>query len=270
MKKLRDKYHYSWIILVELVKTDFKLRYEGSVLGMLWSALKPLLLFTIMYVVFVHFLRFGAGIPFFANSLLLALVLWTFFSEATSQGMHAIVARGDVIRKINIPKYVVVVSTTASAMVNLGINLVIVLIFAVISGVQFTWSALLIVPVLLELFIFTISISFLLSAVYVKFRDISHVWDVAIQGLFYATPIIYPISMVMGFSETAGKALLLNPIAMMIQDARWGLIYQGTETLWNTVGNPLIMAIPHLIVVLCVIVSVRYFRKNSKYFAELI
>ncbi|MDR2523937.1 MAG: ABC transporter permease, partial [Candidatus Nomurabacteria bacterium] len=91
MKKFKEKYRYSLILLRELVKTDFKLRYEGSVLGMLWSALKPLLLFGVMYVVFVHFLKFGAGVPFFAAALLLAIVLWNFFQESTSQGMTAIV-----------------------------------------------------------------------------------------------------------------------------------------------------------------------------------
>ena len=270
VNKLTQKYHYSWIILKELVKTDFKMRYEGSVLGMLWTALKPLLLFTVMYVVFVHFLRFGAGIPYFANSLLLAIVLWTFFSEATGQGMRSIVHRGDVLRKINIPKYVIVVSTTASALVNLGINLVVVLIFAIISGVQFSWTALIIIPALIELFVFTLSISFLLSAIFVKFRDVEHIWDVFLQALFYATPIIYPIAMVMDFSTTAAKVLLLNPIAQLIQDARWGLMYQGTETIWNTIGEPLLWLVPHVIVIITLIISTTYFRKNSKYFAELV
>ena len=101
LQKIADRYRYSLILLRELVKTDFKLRYQGSMLGMVWSVLKPLMLFAVMYVVFVRFLRFGAGIPHFAVSLLLAQTLWSFFQESTSQGMRAIVDRGDLLRKIN-------------------------------------------------------------------------------------------------------------------------------------------------------------------------
>ena len=122
---MKEKYQYSWTLLKELVKTEFKLRYKGSLLGMLWSALKPFLLFLIMYIVFVHFLRMGQGIPHYAVSLLLGTVLWSFFSESTNHGMGSIVYRGGVLRKINIPKYIIPLSTTCSALVNLGINLVI-------------------------------------------------------------------------------------------------------------------------------------------------
>ena len=119
------------ILLRELVITDFKLRYQGSVLGYLWSLLKPLMLFAIMYVVFVHFLRFGKNIEHFAVAMLLGIVMWTFFTEATGQGMQAIVSRGDLIRKINFPKYIIVVSGTISALINLTLNLVVVFVFII-------------------------------------------------------------------------------------------------------------------------------------------
>ena len=270
MKKLREKYHYSWILLKELVKTDFKLRYEGSILGIIWSALKPLLLFGVMYVVFVHFLRFGEGVPFFAAALLLAIVLWNFFQEATSQGMTSIVNNGDILRKINIPKYVVVVSATVSALINLGINLVIVIFFALISGVQFSWSALIVIPIIVELYIFSLAVALLLSTLYVKFRDLAHIWDVVIQAAYFATPIIYPLSMIMVMNETAAKALLLNPMAQIIQDARHVMIYNQTETIWNTLGNPFLMMVPIVIVIVMVIVGVLFFHKSSKYFTELV
>jgi len=106
------------ILLRELVITDFKLRYQGSFLGYLWSLLRLLLLFAIMYLVFVYFLRFGEGIEHFAVSLLLGIVMWTFFSEATNQGMRAIIDRGDLLRKINFPKYILVISATISALIN--------------------------------------------------------------------------------------------------------------------------------------------------------
>src|SRR6476661_3161536 len=111
------------ILLRELVITDFKLRYQGSALGYLWSLLKPLMLFVILYIVFIHFLRFNGWGEHSAIKLLLGLVLWTFFIEATNQGMSAIVGRGDLIRKINFPKYIIVISGTVSALINLCFNL---------------------------------------------------------------------------------------------------------------------------------------------------
>lgn len=270
MIKIVERYRYSWILLKELVKTDFKLRYEGSVLGILWSVLKPLLTFSVLYVVFIHFLKFGAGIPFFAVSLLLAIVLWSFFQETTSQGMRSIVAQGGILRKISIPKYVLVISSSVSALINLGISLVIVLLFALINGVVFTPTVFLIIPIILELYIFSLAVAMILASFYVKFRDLGHIWEVVLQVGYFATPIIYPLSMIVDFSPTAAKALLLNPVAQIIQDARWAVTYSGTETVWNMIDNPLIAAIPILIVIAAAIIAVIVFRRASKYFAELL
>ena len=293
VKKLFAKYRYSLILLRELVKTDFKLRYEGSALGMVWSALKPLLLFGVMYVVFVHFLRFGyttdpvtgeaVAIPFFAVALLLAIVLWSFFQETTMQGMSSIVSRGGILRKINIPKYIIVVSASVSALINLGINLAVVLIFAIISGVHFSPTVLLIVPLILELYVFALAVAMILAALYVKFRDLSHIWEVVMQALNYAMPIFYPLSMVIAMSLTAAKVMLLNPIAQIIQDMRLFVIYGGNETVtinanttwttnttWNMISNPLIAMIPILIVAVTLALAIFYFKKSSKRFTELV
>ncbi|MGK2896606.1 MAG: ABC transporter permease, partial [Candidatus Saccharimonadales bacterium] len=117
--KLYQRYRYSLILLKELVITEFKLRYQGSVLGYLWSLLKPLFLFTILYFVFVFFLRVGSDIPHWPVALLLGIVLWNFFGEITNNGLGSIVGRGDVIRKINFPKYVIVLASSISAFINL-------------------------------------------------------------------------------------------------------------------------------------------------------
>jgi ABC-2 type transport system permease protein len=257
------------ILLRELVVTDFKLRYQGSVLGYLWSLLKPLMLFAILYVVFVHFLRFGVGLDHFAVSLLLGIVLWSFFTEATSQGMQAIVGRGDLIRKINFPKYIIVISATISALINLLFNLVVVLVFMIIDGVDFKWTGLLFPLNVFELYIFSLAIAFWLSAAYVKYRDSSHIWEVFLQGLFYATPILYPLQMVVKFNFMAAQLLMLSPVAVILQAARYNLVSQST-TITNTqvIHNPFLLALPHVIVVLMVITAVYYFKKNQKYFAE--
>ena len=257
------------ILLRELVVTDFKLRYQGSVLGYLWSLLKPLMLFAIMYVVFVRFLRFGAGIDHFAVSFLFGIVLWTFFVEATSQGMQAIVSRGDLIRKISFPKYIIVISGTISALINLLLNMVVVIAFMVIDGVAFTWWALLTPLVLIELYVFALGVAFFLATAYVKYRDVSHIWDVLLQGVFYATPVFYPIQMVMQYSFVAAQLLMLSPIAVIIQDARYFLVSQkDVVTNHQIIDNPLLLALPHAIVACVALLAAYYFAKNQKYFAE--
>lgn len=270
--KLISKYRYSWILLRELVKTDFKLRYQGSMLGMAWSVLKPLMLFAVMYVVFVRFLRFGAGIPHFAVSLLLAQTLWAFFQEATSQGMQAIVGRGDLLRKLNFPKYIVVVSSTVSALINLVISLFVVLIFMIVNGVEFRPTILLFPLVVVELYIFALGIAFLLSTMFVRFRDIGHIWDVIMQAWFYATPIIYPLTQLInvGWLSVAKLVLMLNPIAQIIQDARYLVVTTQTETIWGLVGQQcwLLKLIPLLIIAIVLLVGVTVFRCRSPYFAE--
>jgi ABC-2 type transport system permease protein len=270
MEKIAERFYKPLVLLRQLIKVDFKLRYEASVLGMLWSALKPLLLFVILYVVFVRFLRFGADIPHFEMSLLLGIVMWTFFSEATAAGLRSIVGNGDLLRKISLPKYVIVMIPSVSALINLGINFVVFFVFALINGVVFTPMAILIVPIVLECFVLSFALSLLLSAIYVHFRDICHIWDVVLQGAYFATPIFYPLSMVMSFSEFGAKVLLMNPMAQMIEDARYVLVTTQTETVWNTISNPIIMFVPLFIVILLAVVSVIVFRKTSKFFPELV
>lgn len=255
------------VLLRELVKTDFKLRYQGSVLGYLWAVIKPLLMFAILYVVFAKVLRFGDGIPHFPVYLLTGTVLWNFFTECTFQGIHSIEQRCDLIRKINFPKYIVVVSATSTALINLAINICVVVVFALINGVGPSWSWLLVPFSILELYVLALGISLLLGAINVKFRDIGSIWEVLMQAMFYAVPIIYPISLVMNTSVFAAKILLINPIAQVIQDVRENLITGETVTTWELVG-PAWGFISVALVVLVFVFSVFYFQKKSKYFAE--
>ena len=255
------------VLLRELVVTDFKLRYQGSVLGYAWSLLKPLFLFAIMYVVFGVLIRLGS-IEHYAVYLLLGIILWTFFSEATNQGLGSIIGRGDLIRKISFPKYIIVLSTTISALINLTLNLVIVGVLMAMNGVEIHASIALFPLYIIELYIFALGLAFFLSALNVKYRDTSHIWEIIMQAAFYATPIIYPLTLVIEKSELAAKVLLMNPVAQAIQDARYALITNETDTLSSLFGSPLFTLIPVAIVLAVFIGGVLYFRKNSKYFAE--
>lgn len=262
------KYRYSLILLRELVITEFKLRYQGSVLGYLWSLLRPIFLFIILYVVFVYFLRIGSDIPHWPVAMLLGIVLWNFFSEVTSNGITSVVDRGDVIRKINFPKYVIVVAGTISAFINLLINLIVIFIFMAINGVEATWLMALTPLYIAELFVFALGLAFLLSAVFVKLRDVNYIWEIIAQGLFYASAVIYPISMVVEMSHAAATVLLLNPVAQAIQGARHTLIDPANLTLHDLSGNLWVSLIPIFFVVITFVVGALYFKKKSPSFAE--
>lgn len=259
------------ILLSELIKTDFKLRYQGSVLGYLWAILRPLLMFAILYVVFAKLLNFGHDIPHYPVYLLTGTVLWNFFTECTGLGIQSIVARGDLLRKISFPKYIVVVSATSTALINLAINLIVIVIFAFINGVTPNWPWLLVPFSILELYVFALGISFLLGAINVKYRDITSIWDVFIQALFYAIPIIYPLTMVINSGASgllAAKVIMLNPIAQVIQDVRHNLITSEAITTWSLIDNWFLQLLPIVIVIVVLIIATLFFRKKSKRFAE--
>lgn len=256
------------ILLSELVRTDFKLRYQESALGYLWSVLSPLLLFAILYIVFDKFLGIGRGIEHFAVYLLVGVVLWRFFTEATNNGMKTIVQRGSLIRKINFPKYIIVISGTISSLINLAINMGVVLVFVLINGVELSWQAVLIVPLIIELYVFALAIAFLLSAVNVKFRDVSYLWDVFIQAAFYATPIIYPLTIVADMSATVAQILLVNPVAQVIQEARYFLVTTDSMTMWQLTDSFMIQTIPYAIILIVGIAGAWYFKVSQGKFAE--
>ena len=259
------------VLLYELVKTDFKLRYQGSFLGILWSVLKPLLLFAVMYVVFVRFLKFTDGTATYPIILLLGISLWGFFTEATNIGMNSIVARGDLMRKINFPKYIVILSSMASALISLSINLIVVILFAIITGVEFTPNVLLVPLSIIQLFLLAFGVALILSTMYVKFRDISHIWEVVLQILMYAIPIIYPITMVSNSHLLIAKIMMLNPIAQAIQDIRHNLIApETTVTTRDLVNNFWVSIIPILLTFVIMAIGSWYFSRNSKKFAEII
>ena len=273
MIKIRFFEKRNRVLLAELVKTDFKLRYQGSALGILWSVLKPLMIFVVMYFIFVKFLRItDSSIPNYAITLLLGLSLWGFFTEAVTLGMNSIVARGDLMRKINFPKYIVIISSMVSALISLSINLLVVLAFAIFAGVKFQWSVLLLPFNIILLFATAFGLALILSTLYVKFRDISHIWEVFMQILVYSMPIMYPISMVTKvsfFGVSIAKIMMLNPIALTIQDIRHNLIAHETPTFWTLFENYWFALIPISITTLLVAFGLWYFNKNSKKFAEI-
>lgn len=247
-----------------MVSTDFKVRYQGSALGYLWSLLRPIFMFAVLYVVFVFIFKLNKGIPHYPVYLFVGIVLWNFFQETTMIGMSAVVSRGDLIRKISIPRYLVVLSSSASALINLALNFSVVLIFALLNGLRPELSWLLIIPLLFELFVFSTAVAFFLAAVFVKFRDIAYVWEVFMQAAFYGTPILYAMTLV---PEVYRKFVLMNPMAQIIQDTRHALVTKSTVTAWDT-ERLRYAIVPLIIVVGVMVLATLYFKKQSKTFAE--
>lgn len=258
------------ILLKELVKTDFKLRYQGSAMGYLWSVLKPLMLFAVMYVVFIRFLKFGSDVPHFAVAMLLGMVLWQFFTETTSLGMMSIVSKGDLLRKLSFPTHIVVIAVSINAFINLLINLVIVFIFGLINGVDISKYVFITPLLMIELYFFALGIAFILATVYVKFRDIGPIWEVLLQIGMYMTPIIYPVTLVIEQSPLTAKLLMLSPMAQIVQDMRYLLTSPVNVTTWELINSKPIVCIPYILPLIILILGFGYFNKHSKKFAEMI
>lgn len=264
MKRLFSKQNRA--LLAELVRTDFKLRYQGSVLGYAWSLLRPLFMFIILYIVFARVLKSGGDIPHFPVYLLLGIVIWNFFLEMTVQSLGSIVGRGDLIRKIRIPRWMIVFSSSISAVINLLLNLIVIAIFMLINHVDLLQTTLWLPLILIEVYLLSLGLSLFLSAAFVKFRDIIYIWEVVLQAGFYVTPILYALSLIP--SLTAQKLILLNPMAQAIQDARYATITHATPTAHKIFDGGPYMFIPFILVLIILIGGLSYFRRESKYFAE--
>ncbi len=267
-ERMKAKYRYSAILLKELVKTDFKIRYQGSFLGYIWSLLKPLFMFLILYIIFGVILNAGDGIPHYPVYLLLGLLLWNYFAEVTNTGVTSVVSKGDLLRKLNFPKYVIVLAGSFSALINLGINFIVLGLFIILLGVDLHWSVLLLPLILVQLFIFALGTAFLLSALYVRFRDVSYIWEIVMQAAFYVTPIFYLITMVQEKSQFAAQLMMLNPMTQIIQDARYMVVTHETTTFEDLYSGGWFRLIPVIITVALAISAAVYFKKQSPKFAE--
>jgi len=256
----------SYINMVrEIALTDLKLKYQASVLGYMWSLLKPLLLFGVLYVVFTKFFKLGDAIPNYPVYLLLGIVIWTFFAEVTGVCMGSIVSKGAIIRKVYFPRIILVVANSLTSFFTFLLNLVTVFVFMSFARIfppvqNYLFFALVIV----ELYVFVFGVSLILSSMYVKFRDIAHIWEVVLQALFYGTPILYLLSMI---PPAYAKVICLSPVAQVIQDSRYLLITEQTERV-TTVLPGYWAVIPYLLPFIILPVGLFMFNKMSAKFAE--
>jgi ABC-2 type transport system permease protein len=253
-----------------LATTDFKLRFFGSALGYLWQLMRPLMLFGILYLVFTEFLDVSGPEKYFGVSLLLGIVLYNFFGESTGGAVKSILMREQLVRKIDFPRLAVPLSTVIQALFNLGLNLVVVLIFLLIQGgrPRLSWLA---VPVVVLLLVgLCLGFAMLLSSLYVRYRDIEPIWDVVLQALFYATPILYTVELLRTKAgESAVQAVLLvNPFAAYVQEAKHLLIDPSHVSTANAVGSNALVLVPLAMTATILVVGYRVFAHEAPRIAE--
>ena len=252
-----------------LAVADFKLRFFGSVLGYVWQLMRPLLLFGILFVVFSEFLDFGGDVPFYPVALLLGIVLFTFFSDATGGSVRSLVLRESLMRKIEFPRLAVPLATVMTASFNLALNLIPVFVFLLASGGSFriTWLEL---PLILGvLMAFALGIGMVLSVLYVRYRDVEPIWDIVLQAMFYGTPIFYTGQLVAEkTSETVAQLIMLNPFAALLQQARYAVIDPGHESAAAAVGGADMLLIPAAIVTFVLVGGFLLFRARAPHIAE--
>ena len=252
-----------WLMSV----TEFRRTYFGTVLGYLWSLIRPLLLFAVLLFVFTRVFHAGSDeAPHYPVLLLLGIVLFTFFQEATTSSVTSVVAQEGIVRKTQFPRLVIPTTVVVTALFNLCLNLVVVLVFILAYGVDPMWTWLLFPVALLALFVLTTAASMLLSVLYVRFRDVAIIWSVATQVLFYATPVLYPITFLK--NETYERLLFINPLAPIFEQVRVWVIEPDAPTASEVVGGAVyLLPAVAVFVGLCVL-GVWIFNRDAPRIAE--
>ncbi len=243
-------------LLKELALTDFKLRYKNSVLGYLWSLLKPLAIFGSLYLVFSIFVRFD--VPNYPLFLLLGILLWNYFTEATINGMHSLVNKSSLLTKINVNKFTVVLASNVTTLLTLLLNLVIFFVLAAIFHPEIAWTFAALPIIIAELFLVALGVSLALSVWYVRLRDLVSIWEILLQIGFWVTPIIYPLSIV---PARFVKYMGLNPMHRIIFESRQLLV----ELQWPHATD---LLITFAVAVLIFCLGYLIFKRREKHVAE--
>jgi ABC-2 type transport system permease protein len=251
----------TWMLAV----TDFKLRFFGSALGYFWTLMRPLLLFGVLYVVFTEVIRLGGDIDFYPVYLIASIVMFTFFSETTTRGVTSLVERENLLRKVRFPRLVIPLSVALHALFNLGLNMIVVFVFVVASGIEPRVSWLELVPLLLVLTVFTTGVAMLLSALYVRYRDMQPIWEVAVQILFYASPVIYVASF---FPDSVEEEAMANPLAAIFTQVRHAVIDPSAPTAADVAGGGVRLLVPLAVVTASFVLGLWVFMREAPRIAE--
>jgi ABC-2 type transport system permease protein len=232
-----------WHLTRTLAVTDFKLRFFGSALGYVWQLIRPLTLFAILYVLFTQVLAIDDA-PFYPEALLLGLVFYMFLSDATRNSVGSLVTRERLIRKIEFPRLAVPLSVVLHAMFNLALNLVPVFVFLMLDNGSVRWQWLELPILIFLLVVLSTGLAMLLSALYVRYRDVEPIWDLFLSLLFYGTPIFYTVNIVAEKAPGAEAWLMLNPFAAILQQARYAVLGPGHPSAAAVIGSEALLLLP--------------------------
>lgn len=260
--RLRSRLAYQLRIIRVIAGTEFKLKYVDSALGYVWSLAKPLAYFAVLWVVFGRF--FDTGVGRFPLYLLIGIVLFTFFVDGVGLALPSIVTRGGLLRRISFPPLVIPLSATLTAAMTFGVSLVAAGLFVAVSGIVPDGSWLLLLPLLLELYVFVLGMALIISTLFVRFHDIGPLWELTAQLLLFASPIMYPITIL---PEWAERIVLLNPLVQVMQDVRYIVLgpHEGLGTAPTDFGLHIVTV---AIALGSVIAGLLLYRKESPFFAE--
>ena len=246
--------------------TEFKLGYHGTVLGFLWSFVRPLLLFGVLLLVFTQVFRLGSSVEHYAPMLLLNILLFDFFSQATQQASTSVVRSESIVRKMQFPRLVIPLSVVLTNLLHLGLSLIVVFAFLLASGVEPVWTWLLLPVILGTLVVLTTATSLLLSAVYVRIRDIGIIWAVLSTVLFYASPILYPIE---AAPESFQDLIVLNPLTPLFEQTReWIIDPNAPGAVEAVAGNTWLLIFPIAISVAVCVAGPLIFNRMAPRVAE--
>lgn len=262
-----------WHLTFNVAVTQWKLRFFGSALGYLWQLVRPLLLFLVLYVFFTKVANIGAGegpsYDFYGAQLLASIVLFTFFAETTTGAVRSVVDNEPLVRKIQFPRLVIPLSVTLLAFFNLCLNLIVVTIFSLVAGVRPMLSWLEVVPIVALLIVLSTGVAMLLSALFVYFRDIQPIWEVLSQVIFYASPIIIPITVVQAnLSPTLLHIYMLNPLAVIFEQFKHAFINPATPAVSELLGSTAALLVPIGIVVAIFAIGFWVFNRIAPRVAE--
>lgn len=226
IKKFRQLQQHSFLF-EELVKRDFKKKYKRTVLGMAWSVLSPLLTLLVMKLVFTQF--FGRTMEHYTTYLFCGTLVFSYFSESTTQGMTSLMGNAGIFSKVNVPKYLFLFSKNVQTLINFGLTLLVFFVFCILDGITFTWKFVFLLIPMGSLVLFNIGMGLILSAMFVFFRDIQYLWSVFTQLLMYMSAIFYTIDQ---YSELVQHVFLLNPVYLHIRYFRKIVIENTIPTIW--------------------------------------
>lgn len=242
----------------ELVKRDFKKKYKRTILGFLWSMLSPLMMIAVMSFVFSQF--FGRTIEYYVLYILAGQIVFAYFSESTNAGMVSLLNNSSIFSKINVPKFLFVLSRNVSALINFLLTVFIFFGFVFAYGISPDWRMLLIFYPIICLIIFNYGIGLILSALYVFFRDIQYLYSLLLQIVMYGSAIFYSIDML---SRSYQTVFYFNPLYLYITFMRDVVIYNKIPELW-------FVALCGLYALLAIILGLSIYKKYNYKFVYYI